>query len=152
LEYGKCTHFTFWNFPLYYKTLLHSEAFTELHVYSCKRMYIASALFYCNSNRISHTSHCVSLFSALDVGQILIIHKKKTRKKLIFFNTTIIYWEYQLFVNKKMSHILLLFYFHEKTQVTVTIGSVHRLLYIMSPTNNMKNMHVNDFRKKMLFT
>ena len=29
---------TFWNFSLYYKTLLHSEAFTELHVYSCKRM------------------------------------------------------------------------------------------------------------------
>jgi hypothetical protein len=138
---------TFWNFPLYYKTLLHSEAFTELHVYSCKRMYIASALFYCNSNRISHMSRCVSQFSALDVGQILIIHKK-TRKKLIFFNTTIIYWEYQLFINKKMSHILLLFYFHEKKQVTVTIGSVHRLLYIMSPTNNIKNMHVNDFRKK----
>ena len=81
---------TFWNFSLYYKTLLHSEAFTELHVYSCKRMYIASALLYCNSNRISHTSHCVSLFSALDVGQILIIHKKQEIKQ-IFFNTTIIY-------------------------------------------------------------
>ena len=47
-----------------------------------------------------------------------------------------------------MSHILLLFYFHEKKQVTVTIGSVHWLLYIISPTDNMKNMHVNDFRKK----
>ena len=143
---------TFRNFPLYCKTLLHSEAFTGLHVYSCKRMYIASALFYCNSNRISHMSRCVSQFSVLDDGQILIIHKKQEIKQ-IFSNTTIIYWEYQLFVNKKMSHILLLFYFHEKNQVTVTIGSMHRLLYILSPTNNMKNMHVNnDFRKKLLFT
>ena len=137
---------TFCKFLLYYKTLLHSEAFTELHVYFCKRMYIASALFYCNSNRISHMSRCVSQFSVLDVDQIRII--KKQEIKQIFFNTTIIYWEYQLFVNEKMSHILLLFYCHEKNQVTVTIGSVHRLLCIMSPTNNMKNMHVNDFRKK----
>ena len=78
------------NFPLYCKTLLHSEAFTELHVYSCKRMYIASALFYCNSNRISHMSRCVSQFSVLDDGQILIIHKKQEIKQ-IFSNTTIIY-------------------------------------------------------------
>ena len=76
---------TFWNFPLYYKTLLHSEAFTELHVYSCKRMYIASALFYCNSNRISHTNRCVSQFSVLDVGQILIIHKKIKKLNNFFF-------------------------------------------------------------------
>ena len=96
------------------KLLLHSEAFTELHVYSCKRMYIASALFYCNSNRISHMNR-VSQFSVLDVGQILIIHKKQEIKQ-IFFNTTIIYWEYQLFVNRKMSHILLLFYLHEKNK------------------------------------
>ena len=101
---------TFWNFPVYYKSLLHSEAFTELHVYSCKRIYIASALFYCNSNRISHTSRCVSQFSVLDVGQILIIYKKKKNKKKqeikqVFFYTTIIYWEYQLFVNKIKCHI-----------------------------------------------
>jgi hypothetical protein len=50
----------------------------------------------------------------LDVDQIRII--KKQEIKQIFFNTTIIYWEYQLFVNKKMSHILLLFYFHEKNK------------------------------------
>jgi hypothetical protein len=59
-------------------------------------------------------SHCVSQFSVLDVGKILIIHKKQEIKQ-IFFNT-IIYWEYQLFVSKKMSHILLLFYFHEKNK------------------------------------
>ena len=105
---------TFWNFSLYYKTLLHSEVFTKLHVYYCKRMYIISALFYYNSNKISHMSHCVSQFSVLDVGKILIIHKKQEIKQ-IFFNT-IIYWEYQLFVSKKMSHILLLFYFHEKNK------------------------------------
>ena len=57
----------------------------------------------------------VSQFSVLDVGQILIIHKKQEIKQ-IFFNTTIIYWEYQLFVNRKMSHILLLFYLHEKNK------------------------------------
>jgi hypothetical protein len=35
-------------------------------------------------------SRCVSQFSVLDVGQILIIHKKQEIKQ-IFFNTTIIY-------------------------------------------------------------
>ena len=108
LEYGKYSLYI-----LEFSTLLHSEVLTEFHVYFCKRMYIASALFYCNSNRISHMSRCVSQFSVLDVGQILIIHKKQEIKQ-IFFNTTIFYWEYQLFENKKMSHILLLFYFHEK--------------------------------------
>ena len=95
LEYGKYSLYI-----LEFSTLLHSEALTEFHVYFCKRMYIVSALFYCNSNRISHTSRCVSQFSVLDVGQILIIHKKQEIKQ-IFFSTTIIYWEYQLFVNKR---------------------------------------------------
>ena len=55
---------------------------------------------------------------------------------------------FYLFVNKKC-HIFCYSFIFMKKQVTVTIGSVHQPLYIMSPTNNMKNMHVNDFRKKL---
>jgi hypothetical protein len=143
------------NFPLYCKTLLHSEAFTELHVYSCKRMYIAfiykQLIFSINDRCIRKYLFNFLLF--MNYQDLTIIQNRKLRN-----TTTHMTYPVRITVKqsrsdvhsfkKKFTHSVTLL-FSWKKQVTVIIGSMHRLLYILSPTNNMKNMHVNDFRKKL---